>query len=99
MGPLWEWGTLINSQNSPIFGGPGETNLFLPSPAGLMEFPNVLSLVALGGECSAGGMADPGIFPIRTGGKSGHYHGCEFTTKLSFSGWKRKLFSCMFFAF
>lgn len=63
-----------------------------------MEFPNVLSLVDPGGECSAGGMTDPGILPIRTGEESHHYHGCEFTAKLSFSGWRR-LFSSMFFAF
>lgn len=68
VGPFCEWGTLINSQNSPIFRGPGETNLFLPSPAGLMEFPNVLSLEDLGAWV-VHTQADPGILLIRTGGR------------------------------
>lgn len=46
-----EQGTLIYSQNSLIFVRPRETNPFLASPSGVVEFPNVLSLVDLGGEC------------------------------------------------
>lgn len=49
--------------------------MFPPSPPGLIEFLNVLSLVLLGGECSAGTgdgripKAGPGILVVRTGGE------------------------------
>lgn len=84
VGLLGEQGILIQSR-ALLFIGPGETNLFPHCPLGLVEFP-VCQVVLEGGSAvqRAGAVctqAGPGMLR-----ESQHYHWCDSTTKLAFSG-------------